>query len=176
MFRKILALLTLTAIVSCSANPVSVEKLSSFNLSDYSTFSVKVVGEEDAKVSPFTKSGLKREFTEQLAGLGLSADGGSPDFTVKISIDIGDGYKGSRSRFRRATPYYRGGYAYDPFFDDYYHHQEQSYLRVTLYSASNEEPLWTGLRPTKYVDTELKLSEAEIAKYVESLVNEIVNS
>ena len=175
MFRKILALLTLTVVVSCSTNPVSVEKLSTFNLSDYNTFHVKVVGEEDAKVSPFTKSGLKREFTEQLTGLGLSTDSGSPDFTVKISIDVSDGYKSSRSRFRRATPYYRGGYAYDPFFDDYYH-QEQSYLRVTLYSTSNEEPLWTGLRPTKYVDTELKLSEAEIVKYVESLVNEIVNS
>ena len=99
----------------------------------------------------------------------------SPDFTVKISIDVSDGYKSSRSRFRRATPYYRGGYAYDPFFDDYYH-QEQSYLRVTLYSTSNEEPLWTGLRPTKYVDKELKLSEVEIVKYVESLINEIINS
>ena len=118
---------------------------------------------------------MKREFTEQLTNLGLSSNEESPDFFVKISIDVGDGYKGSRSSFRRATPYYRGGYAYDPFFDDYYH-QEQSYLRVTLYSTSNEEPLWTGLRPTKYVDTDLKLSEAEIVKYVESLVNEIVNS
>ena len=175
MFRKILSLLILTAIVSCSTNPVSVEKLSSFNLSDYSTFHVKVVGEEEAKVSPFTKSGLKREFAEQLTGLGLSEDDDSPDFIVKISIDVGKGYKGSRSSFRRATPYYRGGYAYDPFFDDYYH-QEQSYLRVTLYSTDNEEPLWTGLRPTKYVDKDLKLSQAEIVKYVESLISEIVNS
>ena len=31
-------------------------------------------------------------------------------------------------------------------------------------------------KTNKYVDTELKLSEAEIVKYVESLVNEIVNS
>tara|TARA_B100000287_G_scaffold318966_1_gene302757 strand:+ start:316 stop:846 length:531 start_codon:yes stop_codon:yes gene_type:complete len=176
MLRKILALLILTVVVSCSTNPVSVEKLSTFNLSDYSTFQVKVFAEEDTKVSPFTKSGLKREFTKQLSALGLSTDGSSPGFTVKISIDVGDGYKSSRSRFRRATPYYRSGYAYDPFFDDYYHHQEQSYLRVTLYSTSNEEPLWTGLRPIKYVDTELKLSETEIAKYVESLINEIVNS
>ncbi len=175
MFKKILALLTLTTIIGCSTNPVSVEKVSTFNLSDYNTFNVKVVGEEDAKVSPFTKSGLKREFTEQLLGLGLSTNSVSPDFIVKISIDVGDGYKGSRSSFRRARPYYRGGYAYDPFFDDYYH-QEQSYLRVTLYSGFDNEPLWTGLRPTKYVDKDLKLSEVEIVKYVESLINEMINS
>ena len=42
--------------------------------------------------------------------------------------------------------------------------------------ASAEEPLWTGLRPTKYVDKDLKLSQAEIVKYVESLISEIVNS
>ena len=35
---------------------------------------------------------------------------------------------------------------------------------------------WTGLRPTKYVDKDLKLSEVEIVKYVESLINEIINS
>ena len=80
MFRKILALLTLTALIGCSSNPVSVEKLSTFNLSDYSTFDVKVVGMEDTKVSPFTRSGLKREFTEQLSGLGLSMNDKSPDF------------------------------------------------------------------------------------------------
>jgi len=175
MFRKILALLTLTAVIGCSSNPVSVEKLSTFNLSDYSTFDVKVVGMEDTKVSPFTRSGLKKEFIEQLSGLGLSMNDKSPDFIVKISIDVSDGYKGSRSSFRRTRSYYRGGYAYDPFFEDYYH-QEQSYLRVTLYSTSNEEPLWTGLRPTKYVDKDLKLSEVEIVKYVESLINEIINS
>ena len=93
MFRKILALLTLTAVIGCSSNPVSVEKLSTFNLSDYSSFDVKVVGMEDTKVSPFTRSGLKREFIEQLSGLGLSMNDKSPDFIVKISIDVSDGYK-----------------------------------------------------------------------------------
>tara|TARA_Y100001970_G_C14093499_1_gene781324 strand:- start:252 stop:776 length:525 start_codon:yes stop_codon:yes gene_type:complete len=173
MFNKFLSIVIITALVSCSSNPVSVEKISSFNLSNYETFSVEVAGEE-VKVSPFTKSGLKREFTEQFANLGLTSNEESPDFIVKISLDVGDGYKGTRSSFRRNRPYYRGGYAYDPFFDDYYH-QEQSYLRVTLYSTADEEPLWTGLRPTKYVDTDLKLSDEEISKYVESLINEIVN-
>ena len=101
MFRKILAFLTLTAVIGCSSNPVSVEKLSTFNLSDYSSFNVKVVGMEDNKVSPFTRSGLKREFIEQLSGLGLSMNDKSPDFIVKISIDVSDGYIGSRSSFRR---------------------------------------------------------------------------
>ena len=175
MFKKILALLTLATIVSCSANPVSVEKLSSFNLSNYNTFYVKVAGNEDAKVSPFTKSGLKKEFTKQLKVLGLTVDEKTPDFFVKISLDIGNGKRSSMNTWRRnRTPYYGGGFQVYVFDDDY--NKERSYLRATLYSTADEEPLWTGLRATKYVDTDLKLSEEEIIKYVESFLDEIVNS
>ena len=65
MFNKFLSIVIITALVSCSSNPVSVEKISSFDLSNYETFSVEVAGEE-VKVSPFTKSGLKENLLSNL--------------------------------------------------------------------------------------------------------------
>ena len=49
------------------------------------------------------------------------------------------------------------------------------FLRLTLYDAQTGDPLWTGLRSTNYVDSELKLSPEEISKYVDSFLAELVN-
>ena len=63
MYKKILALLSLIVIVSCSSNPVSVEKLNTFDLGDFKTFNVVISDKsEDVKVSPFTSQGLKKIF------------------------------------------------------------------------------------------------------------------
>jgi hypothetical protein len=52
--------------VGCSSNPVSVEKVSTFNLNNFNTFMVAISDKsEDVKVSPFTNAGLKKEFGEQ---------------------------------------------------------------------------------------------------------------
>ena len=73
MYKKILALLSLIVIVGCSSNPVSVEKVSTFNLQDFDSFVVVISDKsDDVKVSPFTNAGFKKEFSEQLQNLGLT--------------------------------------------------------------------------------------------------------
>ena len=42
MYRKILALLLIIVMVGCSSNPVSVEKVSTFNLNNFNTFMVAI--------------------------------------------------------------------------------------------------------------------------------------
>ena len=89
MYKKILALLSLIVIVGCSSNPVSVEKVSTFNLNDYETFMVSISDKsEDVKVSPFTNAGLKKEFSEQLENLGLTEDAKKPGFKAVISLSV----------------------------------------------------------------------------------------
>tara|TARA_B100000900_G_scaffold413046_1_gene436114 strand:- start:1402 stop:1908 length:507 start_codon:yes stop_codon:yes gene_type:complete len=167
MYKKILALLSLIVIVGCSSNPVSVEKVSTFNLNDYETFMVSISDKsEDVKVSPFTNAGLKKEFSEQLENLGLTEDAKKPGFKAVISLSV----ENKNRRSARRYPYYY----YDPFFDDSLNDTERSYLRLTLYDVESGDPLWTGLRSTKYVDSELKLSQEEISKYVESFLSELV--
>lgn len=168
MYKKILALLSLIVMVGCSSNPVSVEKVSTFNLNDFSTFMVAISDKsEDVKVSPFTNAGLKKEFSEQFQNLGLTQDSIKPDFKAVISLSVDK--KNKRSIGRR-NPYY-----YDPFYDDHLYDNERSFLRLTLYDVETGDPLWTGLRSTNYIDSELKLTPEEISRYVNSFLSELVN-
>ena len=89
MYKKILALLSLIVIVGCSSNPVSVEKVSTFNLQDFNSFVVVISDKsEEVKVSPFTNAGFKKEFSEQLQNLGLTENLVNPDFKAVISLSV----------------------------------------------------------------------------------------
>ena len=157
MYKKILALLSLIVMVGCSSNPVSVEKVSTFNLNDFNTYMVAISDKsEDVKVSPFTNAGFKKEFGEQFQNLGLTEDLEKPDFKAVVSLSV---EKKNKRRMGRRNPYY-----YDPFYDDHLYDNERSFLRLTLYDAQTGDPLWTGLRSTNYVDSELKLTPEEISK------------
>ena len=168
MYKKILALLSLIVIVSCSSNPVSVEKLNTFDLGDFKTFNVVISDKsEDVKVSPFTSQGLKKSFADGFEMLGLVKSLDTPDFKAVISLTFDE--KNKRYRGRR-NPYF-----YDPFYDDYFYDQtDRSILRLTLYDGTTGDPLWTGLRSTKYVDSQLQLDAEEIKKYVDSFLSELV--
>ena len=168
MFKKILTLLVLIVMIGCSSNPVSVEKVSTFNLQDFNSYIVVISDKsENVKVSPFTNAGLKKELSEQLQNLGLTENLESPDFKAVISLSIDQ--KNKRRSMRRSPYYY-----YDPFYDDYGYQTDRSMLRLTIYDAENGEPLWTGLRSTQYVDKELKLDQEQISKYVQSFLSELV--
>ena len=169
MYKKILALLSLIVIVGCSSNPVSVEKVSTFNLQDFDSFVVVISDKsEEVKVSPFTNAGFKKEFSEQLQNLGLTENLVNPDFKAVISLSV---EKKNKRRSARRYPYYY----YDPFYDDAMYQGDRSILRLTLYDAENGDPLWTGLRSTQFVDKELKLDQEQISKYVQSFLSELVN-
>ena len=168
MYKKILALLSLIVMIGCSSNPVSVEKVSTFNLIDFNTFVVSISGKsEDVKVSPFTNAGFKKEFGEQFQNLGLTEDPVQPDFKAVISLSV---EKKNKRSIGRRNPYY-----YDPFYDDHLYDNERSFLRLTLYDVETGDPLWTGLRSANYVDSELKLTPEEISRYVNSFLAELVN-
>ena len=169
MYKKILALLLLIVVVGCSSNPVSVEKVSTFNLQDFNSFVVVISDKsEEVKVSPFTNAGLKKEFSEQVQNLGLTENLEDPDFKAVISLSV---EKKNKRRSARRYPYYY----YDPFYDDPMYQGDRSILRLTLYDVENGDPLWTGLRSTQYVDKELRLDEEQISKYVQSFLSELVN-
>ena len=169
MYKKILALLLLIVVVGCSSNPVSVEKVSTFNLQDFNSFVVVISDKsEEVKVSPFTNAGLKKEFSEQLQNLGLTENLEDPDFKAVISLSV---EKKNKRRSARRYPYYY----YDPFYNDPMYQGDRSILRLTLYDVENGDPLWTGLRSTQYVDKELRLDEEQISKYVQSFLSELVN-
>ena len=103
MYRKILALLLIIVMVGCSSNPVSVEKVSTFNLNNFNTFMVAISDKsEDVKVSPFTNAGLKKEFGEQFQNLGLTQDSVKPDFKAVISLSVD---KKNKRRIGRRNPY-----------------------------------------------------------------------
>ena len=168
MYKKILALLSLIVIVGCSSNPVSVEKVSTFNLQDFDSFVVVISDKsEQVKVSPFTNAGFKKEFSEQLQNLGLTENLVDPDFKAVISLSV----EKNKRRSARRYPYYY----YDPFYDDAMYQGDRSILRLTLYDAENGDPLWTGIRSTQYVDKELRLNQEQISKYVQSFLSELVN-
>ena len=169
MFKKILTLLILIVIIGCSSNPVSVEKVSTFNLQDFNSFVVVISDKsEEVKVSPFTNAGFKKEFSEQLQNLGLTENLVNPDFKAVISLSV---EKKNKRRSARRYPYYY----YDPFYDDAMYQGDRSILRLTLYDAENGDPLWTGIRSTQYVDKELRLNQEQISKYVQSFLSELVN-
>ena len=55
MLRKILTIIFLATLGGCSSNPVSTERLSDFDIQDYSTFQVSAFAQsDDVRVSPFT--------------------------------------------------------------------------------------------------------------------------
>ena len=169
MYKKILTLLTLIVMIGCSSNPVSVEKVSTFNLQDFNSFVVVISDKsEEVKVSPFTNAGFKKEFSEQLQNLGLTENLVNPDFKAVISLSV---EKKNKRRSARRYPYYY----YDPFYDDAMYQGDRSILRLTLYDAENGDPLWTGIRSTQYVDKELRLNQEQISKYVQSFLSELVN-
>ena len=161
MYKKILALLSLIVIVGCSSNPVSVEKVSTFDLQDFDSFVVVISDKsEEVKVSPFTNAGLQN--------LGLTENLDDPDFKAVISLSVD---KKNKRRSARRYPYYY----YDPFYDDPMYQGDRSILRLTLYDVENGDPLWTGIRSTQYLDKELKLDQEQISKYVQSFLSELVN-
>ena len=61
MYKKILALLSLIVMVGCSSNPVSVEKVSTFNLNDFNTYMVAISDKsEDVKLAHLLMQALRR--------------------------------------------------------------------------------------------------------------------
>ena len=114
-----------------------------------------------------SNAGLKKEFGEQFQNLGLTQDSVKPDFKAVISLSV---EKKNKRSIGRRNPYY-----YDPFYDDHLYDNDRSFLRLTLYDVETGDPLWTGLRSTNYIDSELKLTPEEISKYVNSFLSELVN-
>ncbi len=102
-----------------------------------------------------------------MQNLGLTQDSVKPDFKAVISLSV---EKKNKRSIGRRNPYY-----YDPFYDDHLYDNERSFLRLTLYDVETGDPLWTGLRSTNYIDSELKLTPEEISKYVNSFLSELVN-
>ena len=95
------------------------------------------------------------------------------EITFKISLSIDeDTFRSSRFYARRGAyyPYY------DPFYNDFYNDLDRSFLRVTAYSVETGKTLWTGIRPIKNVRNELRLSEEEVSKYIDSFMLELLNS
>ena len=147
MLRKILTIIFLATLGGCSSNPVSTERLSDFDIQDYSTFQVSAFAQsDDVRVSPFTSELLEVELADELQALGLS---------LSEEADY---------------PYY------DPFYNDFYNDLDRSFLRVTAYSVETGKTLWTGIRPIKNVRNELRLSEEEVSKYIDSFMLELLNS
>lgn len=170
MFNKILLpLFAIVALSACSVNPVSTERVSAFNLIDYNTFSVQISeSSEEVRVSPFTSAGLRNQLSEELLNLGMSISD-DPDLVFTLSIGFDE-----RDRRRSTGYYYRKGY-YGPFYDPFWNSFEdddRSFLRVTVSDASGN-PLWTGIRSTRYVRSQLVLSPEEVNSYIMSFVDEL---
>ena len=107
-----------------------------------------------------------------MQGLGLSlSEEAEIAFKISLSIDE-DTFRSSRFYARRGAyyPYY------DPFYNDFYNDLDRSFLRVTAYSVETGKTLWTGIRPIKNVRNELRLSEEEVSKYIDSFMLELLNS
>ena len=173
MLRKILTIIFLATLGGCSSNPVSTERLSDFDIQDYRKFQVSAFAKsDDVRVSPFTSELLEVELSDELQALGLSLSK-EAEIAFKISLSIDeDTFRSSRFYARRGAyyPYY------DPFYNDFYNDLDRSFLRVTAYSVETGKTLWTGIRPIKNVRNELRLSEEEVSKYIDSFMLELLNS
>ena len=90
MFKKFfLTFFSLILFTGCSVNPISTQKTATFDISDYQSFSISMSGASDeVRVSPFTASGLRDEFKNQLEALSLVLNEESPDVTFRISLAI----------------------------------------------------------------------------------------
>ena len=117
MFKKFfLTFFSLILFTGCSVNPISTQKTATFDISDYQSFSISMSGASDeVRVSPFTASGLRDEFKNQLEALSLVLNEESPDVTFRISLAIEE-----NERYRTRLVYSRGYYFYnDPFYNFY---------------------------------------------------------
>jgi hypothetical protein len=173
MLRQILAIIFLATLGGCSSNPVSTERLSDFDIQKYNTFQVSAFAQSnDVRVSPFTSELLEAELSDELQVLGLSLSK-EAEIAFKISLSIDE------ETFRRSGLYVRRGAYYpyyDPFYNDFSNDLDRSFLRVTAYSTESGKTLWTGIRPIKSVRNELRLSEEEVSKYIDSFILELLNS
>ena len=170
MFKKFfLTFFSLILFTGCSVNPISTQKTATFDISDYQSFSISMSGASDeVRVSPFTASGLRDEFKNQLEALSLVLNEESPDVTFRISLAIEE-----NERYRTRLVYSRGYYFYNDPFYNFYDDDDRSFIRITAEDVDGK-PRWTGLRSIKYVRTQLVLSEEEIAKYIQSFIDELI--
>ena len=112
MLRKILTIIFLATLGGCSSNPVSTERLSDFDIQDYSTFQVSAFAQSgDVRVSPFTSELLEVELVDELQALGLSLSK-EAEIAFKISLSIDE------DTFRSSRFYARRG-AYYPYYDPF---------------------------------------------------------
>lgn len=170
MFKKFfLTFFSLILFTGCSVNPISTQKTATFDITDYQSFSISMSGASDeVRVSPFTASGLRDEFKNQLEALSLVLNEESPDVIFRISLAIEE-----NERYRTRLVYSRGYYFYNDPFYNFYDDDDRSFIRITAEDVDGK-PLWTGLRSIKYVRTQLVLSEEEIAKYIQSFIDELI--
>ena len=161
-FKIILSLIVLS---SCSTM-ISTEKVYDFNLADYESFSVEMSqSSEEVRVSPFTIANLNKEFEEEVQNLGLVLDNEKGAIKFKVSISLDEDNRGGVYGYRSRAYGRWGGPIWYEDYDDY----DRAFLRVTILDTEGL-PLWTGFRPVRYFDRELRLDEEEVSSLVKSFL------
>lgn len=165
MFKNFFKIIFALTVLSSCATMVSTEQVNNFNLTDYSSFSVETSDSSDeVRVSPFTVSNLNNEFKEELQNLGLVLDQDNGALKFKVSLSLDEENRRGVTYRSKYGPWWTGPVLYDDY-DDY----DRAYLRVTI-SDQEGSPLWTGFRPVRYVDRELRLDQEEISALVKGFL------
>ena len=170
---KIIPILALLALGSCSSIQVSTDYDSSVNFSQFKTYAYLKSGIDEAKISDLDKKRILRAIDEEMLAKGFTKSD-KPDVLVNLftetqqNVNVNSYYGGWGYRSWGWTPW-----MYGPGYNSISVNSE-GILYIDLLNAENKELIWQG-KGTGYLTSNKAKKEQKIKEFVNKILAELPN-
>lgn len=170
---KIIPILALLALGSCSSIQVSTDYDSSVNFSQFKTYAYLKSGIDEAKISDLDKKRILRAIDEEMLAKGFTKSD-KPDVLVNLftetqqNVNVNSYYGGWGYRSWGWTPW-----MYGPGYNSISVNSE-GILYIDLLKAENKELIWQG-KGTGYLTSNKAKKEQKIKEFVNKILAELPN-
>lgn len=170
---KIIPILALLALASCSSIQVSTDYDSSVNFSQFKTYAYLKSGIDEAKISDLDKKRILRAIDEEMLAKGFTKSD-KPDVLVNLftetqqNVNVNSYYGGWGYRSWGWTPW-----MYGPGYNSISVNSE-GILYIDLLKAENKELIWQG-KGTGYLTSNKAKKEQKIKEFVNKILAELPN-
>lgn len=170
---KIIPILALLALGSCSSIQVSTDYDSSVNFSQFKTYAYLKSGIDEAKISDLDKKRILRAIDEEMLAKGFTKSD-KPDVLVNLftetqqNVNVNSYYSGWGYRSWGWTPW-----MYGPGYNSISVNSE-GILYIDLLKAENKELIWQG-KGTGYLTSNKAKKEQKIKEFVNKILAELPN-
>lgn len=170
---KIIPILALLALGSCSSIQVSTDYDSSVNFSQFKTYAYLKSGIDEAKISDLDKKRILRAIDEEMLAKGFTKSD-KPDVLVNLftetqqNVNVNSYYGGWGYRSWGWTPW-----MYGPGYNSISVNSE-GILYIDLLKAENKELIWQG-KGTGYLTPNKAKKEQKIKEFVNKILAELPN-